>query len=73
MAEYNPEFYRRRKSNSKKQNVNCLKCQYLHITWDKNFPYACKVFGFKGKQVPSVQVRVSTGRECPTFKLKSKG
>jgi len=47
--------------------INCLKCKHLKITWDPKFPRACKVFGFKGKELPSVTVKKVTGKPCPSF------
>jgi len=55
--------------NSKK--INCYKCKYFYITWDKKFPYGCKVFGFKSKILPSIEVKKASGKECLSFKPKS--
>ncbi|NLT94812.1 MAG: uracil-DNA glycosylase [Clostridia bacterium] len=50
--------------------INCLKCQYFYITWDKNFPRGCKAFGFKTKNLPSLVVFQSSGQSCQHFKPK---
>ena len=46
---------------------NCLKCEYYKVTWDRNFPRGCTVFGVKGKDLPSVTVFKATGKHCPSF------
>ncbi|NPA16769.1 MAG: uracil-DNA glycosylase [Aquificae bacterium] len=55
-----------------RKSVNCYKCEYFYITWDKNFPYGCKSFGFKSRLLPSVEVKKASGRECLSFKPKQK-
>jgi len=50
--------------------VNCQKCKYYYITWDKAFPYGCRLFGVKSKQQPSIIVYKSLGYECPNFEQK---
>ncbi|MGA1868859.1 MAG: uracil-DNA glycosylase [bacterium] len=52
------------------RDVNCYKCHYFYITWDKNFPYGCKAMGFKTKKTPSAMVRESSGFVCQSFKKK---
>ncbi|ADR18368.1 hypothetical protein Calni_0455 [Calditerrivibrio nitroreducens DSM 19672] len=57
---------------SQGKKVNCFECQYLAITWDKNFPYACKRLGFKSKLLPSLQVKKDSKMECQFFEKKVK-
>jgi len=52
------------------KNVNCKNCKYFFITWDKNFPYGCKALAFKSKQIPSFEVKQSSGFECLKFSPK---
>ncbi|WP_029523244.1 hypothetical protein [Persephonella sp. KM09-Lau-8] len=52
------------------KKVNCHKCEYFYITWDKNFPYGCKAFGFKSRLIPSIEVKKASGKECLQFKPK---
>jgi hypothetical protein len=52
------------------KEVNCIKCQYYYITWDKNFPKGCRYFGFKGKIMPSRMVKEASGEECKGFLQK---
>ena len=49
---------------------NCLKCAYFKVTWDKEFPRGCEMFGIKGQSLPSAEVFNATGRQCPVFVLK---
>lgn len=72
MSEYNPNIRNKRKRVPHKK-INCMKCKFFFITWEKQNPYACKIFGFKGRMMPSVQVRLTTGVECPSFELKNRG
>ena len=51
----------------------CPHCKHYHVTWDKNFPYACDVFEIKSKEIqPSFSVYRNTGKHCPCFELNSK-
>ena len=55
---------------NEEEPVNCHQCAYFHTTWDRKFPMGCRKFGFKGKQLPSVEVLSSTGKSCPFFLQK---
>ena len=46
---------------------DCLKCKYFKVTWDRNFPRGCSLFGVKGKALPSISVYRATGKHCPSF------
>ncbi len=50
--------------------MNCKKCQFFYITWDKNFPYGCKQYEIKSKTTPDVQVLVNTGIACLGYQPK---
>lgn len=56
-----------------KKKINCMRCAQYYVTWDESFPNGCKAYGFKTKQMPSVDVFSSSGMECQLFELKSKG
>lgn len=56
--------------NSKK--VDCKKCKYYYITWDVAFPYGCKVYEVKSKQMPSIIVYQSLGKECESYEIKDR-
>ena len=49
---------------------NCFQCKHLKITSDPHFPRACLVFGFKGRELPSVTVKKTTGESCKVFSPK---
>jgi Zn-dependent M28 family amino/carboxypeptidase len=50
--------------------VDCKKCDFFKITWERDLPYACKAFGFKSKEIPSIVVFSSAGKECIKFSAK---
>ena len=54
----------------KRKPINCLACKHYYVTWDRHFPYGCRKFEFKSKQVPSAEVLVSTGHRCIGFEPK---
>ena len=54
----------------KKLTTNCILCIHYFVTWDKNFPKGCKLFGFKGITFPSVTVNQATGDVCKNFVKK---
>lgn len=60
------------KKPEKKGKINCLKCRNFKVTWNPASPRACKIFGFKGKELPSATVLKVTGKECPAFSPKDK-
>ena len=51
---------------------DCLKCRHFYVSWDPRFPRACRVFGIKSWQLPSVEVYRATGRHCPAFEVSPK-
>jgi hypothetical protein len=53
-----------------KNQIECRQCQYYYITFDKNFPYGCRAFGFKSPVKPCLEVRKASGSECLEFQLK---
>ncbi|SHK11443.1 uracil-DNA glycosylase [Paramaledivibacter caminithermalis] len=56
----------------KEKRIDCFKCNYFYITWDKNNPRGCKYFGFKTRLMPSMAVFRSSGRKCRAFAEKNK-
>jgi len=50
---------------------NCRQCEYFQTTWDKAAPLGCKKFGFKTRQLPSVEVLATTGKQCCFFEAKA--
>lgn len=53
-----------------KARINCLKCKYYFVTWDKSSPRGCKFFQFKTNLLPSQVVYQSSGKPCLKFELK---
>ena len=51
--------------------IDCKKCAYFKITWEKDLPYGCKAFGFKSKKIPSLEVYCAAGKECLKFLPKN--
>ena len=59
-----------KKKSSKKTNKNridCRKCNYFFITWEKSTPYGCRAHGFKSAQIPSQVVFNNSGKQCLYF------
>lgn len=54
------------------ERVNCFNCVHYYVTWDKNFPKGCRLFGFKSRRLPSEVVRESTGNSCENHAEKKK-
>ena len=52
--------------------INCFQCVYFAITWEPRFPRACRLFGFKTAQMPSMAVLRSSGAHCKGFVRKEK-
>ncbi len=55
---------------SKSHPPNCYQCRDYFVTWDPGFPMGCRQFGFRGKQMPSVEVLQTTGQHCLYFRPK---
>jgi hypothetical protein len=53
-----------------KKEINCFKCEYFFITWDKAKPYGCKAFGFKSALLPSKIVYQNSQKPCMAFSKK---
>jgi hypothetical protein len=50
----------------------CLRCIHYQVTFDPAAPRGCKLYSIKSSQFPSIIVRMSTGKDCPDFKLKTR-
>lgn len=50
--------------------INCKKCKYYFVTWEKQRPHGCRAYGFKSPQIPSMVVFQSSGYDCCQFKQK---
>ncbi|MGC9328402.1 MAG: uracil-DNA glycosylase [Candidatus Hinthialibacter sp.] len=51
--------------------VNCRNCVHFYITWDKHFPYGCRIMGFKTRRLPCLTVYENSGMECQSFQPKT--
>ena len=51
--------------------IDCLHCEHFFVTWNPKFPRACKLYGFKTAQFPSVEVLKASGEECLGFVKKT--
>ena len=51
-------------SDEVKNQVRCHGCAHYFVTYDRNRPYGCAVFGFKTKSLPSQVVIEATGMQC---------
>lgn len=52
------------------KRLDCRRCIYFYVTWDTSFPYGCKLFEVKSRQLPSVVVYQSLGTECDKYEEK---
>ena len=51
--------------------ISCHKCLHYYVTWDPQFPHGCRIMGFKGRQMPAIQVRRTMhGKDCLFFEVK---
>lgn len=55
---------------SRPQDPDCFRCQGLFITHERGMPYGCKIIGFRSLNLPSVEVRMSSGQPCLAFQPK---
>lgn len=46
---------------------DCFRCLYFALTWEPTHPKACKLFGIKSSQLPSVVIFNSSGEHCNGF------
>jgi hypothetical protein len=46
---------------------DCWKCQYFAVSWDPKLPYLCKLFGFKSRNLPALEVIRADGKPCEGF------
>jgi len=55
---------------AEQKRIDCFKCKHFYITWDSRFPKGCKAFEFKGRALPSVEVKRASGQDCLRFTYK---
>ena len=49
---------------------DCFRCVHFKVTWEPAFPRACVLFGLKSRNLPAMEVFLSTGQHCFAFKDK---
>ncbi len=53
--------------------IDCRKCKFYEVTWDRQRPHGCRGFGFKSHRLPSLVVRRATpGKECLLYERSPK-
>jgi hypothetical protein len=52
------------------KNPDCFRCKHFYVTWKESAPRGCKFFGFKTKNIPSVEVARISGHPCLSFEDK---
>jgi hypothetical protein len=55
-----------------KSHINCFSCESFYITYDKKYPYGCRIIGFKSIRMPSADVYANSDMECGLFRQKEK-
>ncbi|MES0372199.1 MAG: uracil-DNA glycosylase [Mariprofundaceae bacterium] len=50
----------------------CMRCRHYYVTWDPNFPYGCKAFGFKSRVMPCLEVYSASQHHCLKFEGKNR-
>ena len=53
--------------------IDCHKCKYYYVTWEKQFPHGCRAMNFKSLQFPSALVKSSSGIACMRYRPKQEG
>lgn len=53
------------------KRINCRRCKYYFVTWEKEMPHGCRAYGFKGANIPSLTVFQSSGTPCSLFEIKN--
>jgi hypothetical protein len=48
----------------KKMQQTCHGCKHFYITYDPNFPYGCRILGFKSRRLPHVEVEAASYLPC---------
>ncbi len=52
------------------ERIDCHKCRFYFVTWNKRFPHGCKAMGFKSRFIPSLDVRRISGAACMMYDEK---
>ena len=49
---------------------DCLRCRHFKVTWEPAFPRSCLLFGIKCRNLPAMEVFLSTGKHCFAFEAR---
>jgi hypothetical protein len=53
--------------------IDCRKCRYYFVAWNKQFPHGCRAMGFKSWRYPIDEVRGALkGADCLLYEPKGK-
>jgi len=48
-----------------------MRCRFYFVTWDAQFPFGCRAFGFKSRIPPYREVYASSGEQCLKFEPRN--
>lgn len=57
-------------SRPQRGRVTCFGCAHLVTTYERSFPYACRLMGMKSRALPSIEVFKATGEECRGYESR---
>ncbi|MDR3154642.1 MAG: uracil-DNA glycosylase [Deltaproteobacteria bacterium] len=55
------------------QDPICRFCVSYFVTWEPQLPHGCRALGFKSRQLPSLEVRRTSGEPCRYFTPARRG
>ncbi len=55
-----------------KARPSCYGCLHFKITWEQGFPYACKLYEFKSRNMPRFEIKKNSGADCLSYHKKNK-
>jgi hypothetical protein len=58
------------KANIPDRAPDCFKCRHFKITWEPFYPRSCQFFCIKCRNLPSMEVFLSTGKHCFAFEAR---
>lgn len=50
--------------------TTCAGCRHYHVTYEPRFPYGCKLFGFKSRRAPVIEVVMATHQPCQGYEAR---
>ena len=57
--------------NTPNERPHCQQCQHFGVSWEPRMPYLCRLFGFKSRQLPCLEVLRNDGCLCRGFLKKT--